>query len=82
MHLGIIGHITSDELNRLLTSTEAANGFANRFLWIYTERSKALSRGGNLNDDDLRPFVERIRRIRDRAQTIGRIDFGTEAGKL
>ena len=33
-HVSIIGHITKDELRRLLTETESANGFANRFLFL------------------------------------------------
>ena len=32
-HIGIIGHITCQELNMLLSSIDTWNGFANRFLW-------------------------------------------------
>ena len=52
-HIGIIGHITKEEVARLLTSTEAANGFGNRFLWLYTKRSKSLPFGGSLPSDAL-----------------------------
>jgi hypothetical protein len=45
-HISIIGHITRDELRRYLDATEAANGFANRFLWLCVRRSKALPEGG------------------------------------
>ncbi len=45
-HISIIGHITRDELLRHLTETEAANGFANRFLWLMVRRSKELAFGG------------------------------------
>src|SRR5262249_60837842 len=38
-HVGLIGHITADELRRYLSSTEAANGFGNRFLWVCCRRS-------------------------------------------
>ena len=31
-HVSLIGHVTADELRRELSSTEAGNGFANRFL--------------------------------------------------
>jgi len=41
-HISIIGHITRTELRRLLTETESANGFANRFLWLAVRRSKCL----------------------------------------
>jgi hypothetical protein len=41
-HLGIVGHITKDELLKLLNGTEQANGFANRFLWFAVRRSKII----------------------------------------
>jgi hypothetical protein len=78
-HIGIIAHITSAELNRLLTSTEAANGFANRFLWIYSERSKELPFGGSLTEQDLLPFAVRMRAVREWAQSAGRINFDARA---
>jgi hypothetical protein len=41
-HVSIIGHITVEELRRNLNATEKANGFANRFLWVLSQRSKLL----------------------------------------
>lgn len=41
-HVGIVGHVTKDELLRNLTSTEACNGFGNRFVWVAVKRSKEL----------------------------------------
>ena len=52
-HIGIIGHITKDELLRYLAATELANGFFNRFLVIAVQRSKLLPLGGHLSGDDL-----------------------------
>jgi hypothetical protein len=52
-HISIIGHITKDELRRELTQTDAANGFANRFLFVCSRRSKALPEGGHLAPDAL-----------------------------
>ena len=48
-HIGIVGHITRDELLRYLTATELANGFANRFLLVAVKRSKLLPFGGALD---------------------------------
>jgi len=45
-HISIIGHVTKAELLRHLSETEAANGFANRFLWLMVRRSKELPFGG------------------------------------
>jgi hypothetical protein len=78
-HIGIVAHITSEELTRLLTNTEAANGFANRFLWIFSERSKELPFGGSLDDKDLLPIAARLRDLRAHAQSVGRINFDRKA---
>jgi hypothetical protein len=48
-HVGLIGHITADELRRYLTQTETANGYGNRHLWVCTERSKLLPEGGKVD---------------------------------
>lgn len=47
-HFSIIGHVTRDELLRYLNDTEAGNGFANRYLWVCTRRSKVLPEGGGI----------------------------------
>jgi hypothetical protein len=59
-HISIIGHITADELRRHLTSTEAANGFANRFVWVLVRRSKKLPDGGNLDPSTLAPYTRAL----------------------
>ena len=41
-HIGIVAHVTNDELLRNLTDTEASNGFGNRFSWTAVRRSKEL----------------------------------------
>lgn len=59
-HISMIGHVTDEELVRNLYSTEAANGFANRFLWICVTRSKLLPRGGTLTDEQFYPLVAKL----------------------
>jgi hypothetical protein len=51
-HISIIGHITETELRARLTRIDAANGFANRFLFTLVRRSKLLPFGGNLTEVD------------------------------
>jgi hypothetical protein len=58
-HISITGHITRDELRRLLTETESANGFGNRFLWLAVRRSKCLPEGGNIDSENLNDLVMR-----------------------
>ena len=38
-HIAIIANITADELKRLLTANDKANGMGNRFLWVCARRS-------------------------------------------
>jgi hypothetical protein len=59
-HVSIIGHITKAELLRYLTDTEAANGFANRFIWLLVKRSKELPFGGEWHKVDAAPLVRRL----------------------
>ena len=60
-HVGIVGHITKDELLRYLTATELANGFANRFLLVAVDRSKLLPFGGALDHNQLIKIGEAVR---------------------
>jgi Protein of unknown function (DUF3987)/Primase C terminal 1 (PriCT-1) len=59
-HISIVGHITKSELQRLLTDTAVANGFANRFLWVCARRSKLLPEGGALNEVDFNSLQQKI----------------------
>ena len=68
-HIGMVGHITKDELLRRFSDTEAANGFGNRILWIYARRSKLLPEGGMF--DGQSHFGEKFRSVLEWAKTIG-----------
>jgi hypothetical protein len=59
-HVSMIGHLTRAELLRYLTETEAANGFANRFVWLLVKRSKELPFGGEWHTVDIAPLVRRL----------------------
>ncbi len=67
-HISIVGHITKDELLKNLDETETANGFANRFLWVFIRRSKYLPEGGTLQDSQLNPLVEKLNKAADYAR--------------
>jgi hypothetical protein len=45
-HISIVGHISSEELRRLLNEIEVANGLANRFLFACAKRTNVLPEGG------------------------------------
>lgn len=42
-HIALLGHITKNELGRLLEKVELSNGLVNRFLWFCSRRSKILA---------------------------------------
>lgn len=74
-HISIIAHVTVDELRRSLSATEQGNGFANRYLWFCSARSKFLP-----DDEDrwvppekLATIVEKIRSASRFAQKVGKI---------
>lgn len=81
-HISIVGHITGDELRRYLDRTEAANGFANRFLFFTVRRSKCLPFGGDLNESDLKPIVKRLAVVIDHARHLGRVSMDHMARRL
>jgi len=61
VHISVLAHITVEELRRLLVDTEVANGFANRFLFFLTHRSKRLPDGGEVPQDESNRIVKFIR---------------------
>ena len=81
-HVSVIGHITADELRRYLTSTEAGNGFGNRFLWFAVRRSKCLPEGGHFTDADREPFAERFRAAVEFARGAGELRRGDDAREV
>jgi len=81
-HISLIGHITQDELLRYLTSTEAGNGFANRFLWLCVRRARLLPEGGNLAAVDFAPILRRLNRAVEFGRTAGELKRDPEAREL
>ncbi|HZS04473.1 MAG TPA: hypothetical protein VFD58_06525 [Blastocatellia bacterium] len=60
VHLSFIGHITREELNANLRRGDISNGFCNRFLWCWSDMSRKLPFGADLDDIDLSPEIARI----------------------
>ncbi|MGC2284445.1 MAG: DUF3987 domain-containing protein [Candidatus Acidiferrum sp.] len=81
-HISIVGHITRDELLRHLNSTEAANGFANRFLWVCARRSKELPEGGRIQDVDFAPLIDRLLRAAEAARSAGELQRDENARNI
>jgi hypothetical protein len=64
-HISIIGHISAQELRAELTSTDKANGFANRFGWLCVQRSKYLPDGGRLDEETQQNLEALVRELSD-----------------
>ena len=78
-HISIVGHIVQDEVRRYLSRTEAANGFANRFLWLCVKRSKILPEGGQIDELNLGVFTELLHQAIEIARGTGELKFDEEA---
>jgi hypothetical protein len=72
-HISIVGHITEDELRADLTRTDAANGFANRFLFASVRRAQVLPHGGNLDAAAIQSLGVRIKNAVEYASKAGRM---------
>jgi hypothetical protein len=79
-HVSIIGNITKEELIASLTAVDSANGFANRFLWVMSKRSKLLPFGGS--HADLGDFWDRLRDVILFAKNADEVYFEDEARAL
>jgi Protein of unknown function (DUF3987) len=78
-HVSVIAHITMDEVRRLLTNTDAANGFGNRFLWACVRRSKLLPRGGKYPEQALKPLTDRLVATLFHARKVGQMQRTPDA---
>lgn len=81
-HVSLVGHITSLELRRQLTQVEIGNGFGNRFLWLFVERSKVLPHGGNLREASINELAQRLSEALEAARFIERMRWSEEASRL
>ncbi|MCA2962749.1 MAG: DUF3987 domain-containing protein [Acidobacteriaceae bacterium] len=79
-HVSIISHITRAELLRCLTDTEAANGYANRFLFVCARRSKSLPFGGERLDYE--PIHSRLRTVIATARDIDEVGLDADAREI
>ena len=77
-HISIIGHVTPEELQLTLTEADRMNGFANRFLWIYTEKAKLVPFAIEIDEQRLSSLQHRMADILNNAP-VGEVTFSEEA---
>jgi hypothetical protein len=78
-HISIIAHITEQELHRMMTRTDMDNGFANRFLFARSRRSKKLPHGGSLDPAEFTRLGQRTKDAIDKARSIGNVTMSPDA---
>jgi hypothetical protein len=81
-HISVLGHITREELIRELDSTDIANGFANRILFVHTKRSKLLPFGGELSQSALSEVRDALNTALVFAQGIDEMGWGSQTRDL
>lgn len=81
-HISIVAHITEDELKELLQSSDAANGFANRFLFVAVRRSKLLPEGGALTEADYEDIGRVVAAHLEEARAISGVERSPDASTL
>jgi hypothetical protein len=81
-HVSIVGHITKTELVFALNEVDAANGYANRFLFFAVKRSKFLPFGADVRQIDLIDLRNKISDSIDFARTKGQMNFSIEASQV
>jgi hypothetical protein len=81
-HIGIVGHITMEELNQLFGNVEALNGFGNRFLWICSRRQKQIPFPQPMPDDELEELRSEVIDLILNAQSISTVTMGADARDL
>lgn len=81
-HVSILGHVTLEELRRRLLDSEAANGFANRFLYACVRRSKLLPSGGNPDRQELVELGALTKAALTDARAIARVRRDADADEM
>lgn len=81
-HISLAGHITMDELGHLLSANEIANGFANRLIFVFSQRSKSLPQSGSVPEEDLKIMQTELEQSVAFALTCQEIPFSLSASAL
>ncbi|MGO9178009.1 MAG: DUF3987 domain-containing protein [Candidatus Limnocylindrales bacterium] len=77
-HVGLLGHVTPVEVRAKLTDVDAANGFANRLLFLAVRRSHLIP-FPCAPDEIVQPWVEAVHRAIVEARAPGELAFDAAA---
>jgi hypothetical protein len=79
-HVSILGHMTPFEIPNSLC-VEVYNGFANRFLWVMSRKSKRLPGSPGPDVEALRPLIQEVAEAVAFAKSVGEMRMSDAAAK-
>ena len=77
-HVGILAHITLDELALTLSDCDKLNGYANRFLWVLARRAKRVSRPTRIPESIFSPIQSTVWQRLNYAHKMGEMTLSGE----
>lgn len=80
-HIAILAQITREELRQRLDESELCNGFANRFLFVWTQRARELPFGSEPDARERDAVVDRISYAVNSTRRITALDELTAAAQ-
>ena len=78
-HIGIVSHITLQELNKKLEDTEAFSGFANRILWVCARRQGLVPFPKPMDQTDLGLLQRELKKIVKECRSFGEMELSSDA---
>ena len=78
-HVGIVGHVTQEELHAELSDTDIANGFLNRFIITCVRRSKQIALPEPMDDETIDRFSRELVEILNHTKKLNRLHFSQDA---
>jgi hypothetical protein len=81
-HFSLIGHITPEDLRRYLSESAQADGFGNRFLWVWAQSTRLLPEGGLDLPEAEETFCKKLQAAVAHAQLTGEMKRDEEARRL
>ena len=81
-HIGIVTHVTLNELNAQLNNIEITNGFCNRFLWVLAQRKQIVPLPESMDEQTKNNLLKEIILRVEEARQPSRYTFTEEAKEL
>jgi hypothetical protein len=81
-HISVLAHITREELLKEMSDVDTVNGFANRFLFVASQREKLLPEGGKIGSVEFQAEIQELVQAIKQGQSAGPITRSPEAVAL